>query len=67
MNVFSDADLMRFHAEYDEMGADKIDALIARLEAAEAYIEFSHPRGAGEQSGDAFDFYKVWRQAAGKS
>ena len=62
--TFSDYDLKRFHAEYDEMGSEKIDALIARLEAAESYIQ---AKQANPYSSDrAVECYKAWRKAAGK-
>lgn len=58
--TFTDDDLKRLHAEYDQMGSDKIDALIARLEAAEHAIAATV--GEFEDSPSV----QAWRKACGK-
>lgn len=59
---FTDDDFKRLHSDYSEMGSDKIDALIARLEAAETIIN------NGLASNGFMDLYLVeaWHKAAGK-
>lgn len=68
---FTDDDLKRFHSEYIEMGSDKIDALIARLEAAEACLrghdgaclsDIDEPCTCGQ-----YERIDTYRKAAGKS
>lgn len=65
MKSFTDEDLKRLHAEYDGMGVDKIDALIARLEAAEACAgllgTFLNLKV------DAQYLLSEWRKASGKN
>lgn len=78
--AFTDEDLKRLKAhegyEFTKMNegqsetwafvdSAKIDALLARLEAAEAYVKFDHQNwieGGPKQEA----LYQAWRKAAGK-
>lgn len=66
MTAFTDDDLKRLKDEKDFLIYHRwiVPALLARLEAAEKYIEIV----AGEEPLGAFDTeaYEAWRKAAGK-
>lgn len=68
--IFTDDDLKRLHAEYTEMGSDKIDALIIRLEAAEEALGYFHDHietSTGYHTRSLLgDSHSKWRKAAGK-
>lgn len=68
---FTDDDLKRLHAEYDEMGSDKIDALIVRLKTAESICEYEqtgiHKRDKHGGGCSVCLLLAAWRKAAGKS
>jgi hypothetical protein len=58
--IFTDEDLKRFRSEYDDFPVEKIEALLTRLEAAEAVC---HLHGADT---DKPWQYKNWCKVSGK-
>jgi hypothetical protein len=74
--TFTDDDLKRVKGEipkgmagygFDDMDTftmEDLQALIARLEAAEAVIRVTDEHGFNDR---AFDVYETWRKAAGKN
>lgn len=54
--------------EVEEFFRFKADALLARLEAAEAFGELAYQRlETGRQNDDTYDLYDAWRKASGKT
>lgn len=68
--AFSDDDIKRLKENMKGLSWPLMDRLLARLEAAEAYIEaiqtlFAKANAAYEKPAD--DALNAWRQSAGKS
>lgn len=65
--AFTDDDLKRFRNEHDEMPVEKIEALLTRLKAAEAFIEQLQSKECEESDLDKDKrLYDAWRKAAGR-
>lgn len=60
--IFSDEDLKRLKENVSTMQIKGMEALLARLEAAEAYIK-SMPENVTD---DNERLHKAWRKSAGK-